>query len=53
VVIGSKDTEKRLDGMIRSLKRLSTTVGMLAFESDRRVPIVRVAGPRLQNIELR
>ena len=51
-VVGSKDTEKRLDGMVRSLKRLSTTVGILAFEGCR-VPTVRVAGPRLQNIELR
>jgi hypothetical protein len=53
VVVGSKDTERRFDGIVRSLKRLSMTVGMLVFEAGRRVWIVRLAGPRLQNIELR
>jgi hypothetical protein len=48
-VVGSKDTETRLDGMAPLLKRLSVTVGTLVFSAGCRAPMVRSTGPILQS----
>ena len=48
-VVSSKDTETRLEGIAPLLKRLSVTVGTLAFVAGCRAPIVRLVGPILQS----
>ena len=48
-VVGSKDTETRLGGIAPLLKRLSVTVGTLAFVAGCRAPMVRLTGPILQS----
>ena len=49
VVVGSKDTATRSDGIVPWLKRLSVTVGMRLFVSGDKVPTVRSTGPILGN----
>jgi hypothetical protein len=51
VVVGSKDTETRSDGMVPWLNRLSVTVGMGVFVSGDRVPTVKSTGPILGDRE--
>lgn len=48
-IVGSKDTETRLDGIAPLLKRLSVTVGTLAFVAGCRAPMVWSTRPILQN----
>jgi hypothetical protein len=54
VVIGSKDTETILDGMVPWLKRLSVIVGTVLFRGGTNVPagttvpMVKSTGPILQ-----
>ena len=47
-VIGSKDTETILDGMVPWLKRLSVIVGIVLSLSGDSDPRVRSTGPILQ-----
>ena len=49
VVVGSKDTETMLAGIVPWLKRLSVTVGMREFEFGDKVPSVKSTGPILGN----
>jgi hypothetical protein len=49
VVVGSKDTATRLDGIACWLKRLSVTVGMRVVVSGDKVSKVKSTGPILGN----
>ena len=51
VVVGSKDTATRSDGIVPWLNRLSVTVGMGVFVSGDNVPTVKSTGPILGNEE--
>jgi hypothetical protein len=51
VVVGSKDTETRSDGIVPWPNRLSVTVGMGVFVSGDRVPTVKSTGPILGDKE--
>ena len=51
-VVGSVETETRFDRIARLIKEVVCDWGCFVPEADR-VSIVRFAGPRLQNIELR
>jgi hypothetical protein len=51
VVVGSKDTETRSDGIVPWLNRLSVTVGIGVFVSGNSVPTVKSTGPILEDKE--
>jgi hypothetical protein len=53
VVVGSKNTPTRSDGIIPWLKRLSVTVGIGVNMSGDKVPIVKSTGPILGDQRVR